>query len=88
MGKQDLLRVGFVFPGPEAMIGLVNRSIFWWLNVILLAGMHRPLQTRDIYEIDAGLAASNVSRQLKESMNASKSPFLRHQVTSKTSLTA
>lgn len=73
MGKRGLLRAGLVVPSPEAMIGLVNRSVFWWLNEILLTGTKRPLKSRDIYEIDVGLAAHTVYDQLRNKLKVSES---------------
>jgi ATP-binding cassette subfamily C (CFTR/MRP) protein 1 len=73
MGKRGLLRAGFNFRGAEAMIGLFNRSLFWWLNGILLTGHKRPLQTQDIYDIDEKLASPIVYAQLKEKLNTSES---------------
>jgi hypothetical protein len=75
MGKRSLLRAGFFVPSPEAMIGLVNRSVFWWLNDILLTGTKRPLKSGDIYEIDVRLAAHTVYDQLRNKLKASELLF-------------
>ena len=72
LGKQRLLRAGLSFPSPESMIGLVNRSVFWWLNEILLTGMKRPLKAQDIYEINAELAARTVYDQLRDKVDTSE----------------
>jgi ATP-binding cassette subfamily C (CFTR/MRP) protein 1 len=75
MGKRSLLRAGFFVPSPDAMIGLVNRSVFWWTNDILLTGTKRPLKSGDIYEIDVGLAAHTVYDQLRNKLKASELLF-------------
>lgn len=72
MGKRGLLRSGIAFPSPEAMIGLVNRSAFWWLNDILLTGMKRSIQINDMYELDDELLAHATHNRLREKLKASK----------------
>ena len=72
LGKQRLLKAGLSFPSPESIIGLVNRSVFWWLNEILLTGMKRPLKAQDIYEINAELAARTVYDQLRDKVDTSE----------------
>lgn len=51
---------------PEALSGIFNRTVFWWLNRLFLSGYRRILDLGDLFETDNELS----SRELHQRMAA------------------
>ncbi|TVY85161.1 ABC transporter [Lachnellula suecica] len=49
---------------PEAVAGIYNRSIFWWLNVLFRRGFRKTLTLNDLYKLDKHLGAEYLQQLL------------------------
>ena len=67
-------RSGFLKPqyqqlSPEATSGIINHSLFWWLNDLFQKGSHTILTLEDLYDLEPYLGAENVGGKLREAWN-------------------
>ncbi|KAL7914654.1 P-loop containing nucleoside triphosphate hydrolase protein [Trichoderma velutinum] len=51
---------------PETTSSIINRSLFWWLNDLLLRGFRTPLSTDTLYEIDDGMKSERLFYKLQD----------------------
>ncbi|RFU75576.1 abc transporter [Trichoderma arundinaceum] len=58
--KRDILLSPWNNLTPEATSSIINRSLFWWLNDLLLRGFRTPLSTDTLYEVDDGLKSEKL----------------------------
>ena len=65
-GKAKWLRAPHHNYGPEATSGLINRSLFWWLNPLIVTGFRKILTLDDLYSIDPSLDAEMLGRQMQQ----------------------
>ncbi|KJZ80040.1 hypothetical protein HIM_00754 [Hirsutella minnesotensis 3608] len=52
---------------PEATSSIISKSVFWWLNGLLLRGFRTTLQTDTLYELDRGLKSKFLLDNLLQS---------------------
>jgi len=64
--KRSFLRIPYNLYSPEALSGIFNRSVFWWLNSLFFKGYRSILQAEDLYDTDQELSSQN----LQECMNS------------------
>ena len=50
---------------PEETSGILNRSVFWWINPLLWTGFANPLQASNLYELDSTLDTKKVERKFR-----------------------
>ncbi len=43
---------------PEALGGIINRGVFWWLNSLLFNGSSKILRQEDLFPLDPELSAA------------------------------
>ena len=56
--KRDILDPRFQDAPPEAIAGIYNRSVFWWLNLLFRRGFRKNLGLDDLYPLDKHLAST------------------------------
>jgi ATP-binding cassette subfamily C (CFTR/MRP) protein 1 len=60
---------------PEALAGVLSRSIFWWLNRILLQGYRSLLKPADLPYLDRNLQSRPLQKGIRNKWNTSKLVF-------------
>lgn len=68
--------------GPEEAAGIINKSLFWWINSLLVRGYRNKESMTTYYKLDNELVAQNALPQLylqwrQEISKSSKRPFAR-----------
>lgn len=56
-GKRSLLRLPYAQYPPEALSGIISRSVFWWLNPLFVRGYQEMLSMDSLYPVDPNLSA-------------------------------
>ncbi|KAI0126126.1 putative ABC multidrug transporter [Xylariales sp. AK1849] len=54
----------------EALSGLWNRSVFWWLNVTFRKGFKAFLQVEDLSKLDQNLASDYIGKKLDQTWSS------------------
>jgi ATP-binding cassette, subfamily C (CFTR/MRP), member 1 len=62
--KQDIVDPRFRDAPPEAIAGIYNRSVFWWLNLLFRRGFRKNLALDDLYPLDKHLASTYLQNLL------------------------
>lgn len=79
--KRSVLSETWRGMGPEATSSVVHRSVFWWLNSLLLKGFKSSLTTEDLFEIDNELRSAPRLQNLLVSWNKfATSKYLKHRL--------
>ncbi|RDW58727.1 hypothetical protein BP6252_13203 [Coleophoma cylindrospora] len=68
--KRRLLKDEYAAIPPESTSGVINRSVFWWINALLVKGYHYTFSVQELYPIDEDLRFTNKSTRLYEKWNA------------------
>ena len=63
--KRKFLNPPFRDYPPEALGGIFNRSVFWWLNNLFRNGYGRILQFDDMYVVDEELSAEILQQRIR-----------------------
>lgn len=63
--KRHLLQSPYSSYSSDALGSIFNRSVFWWLNSLLLRGSSHAVQQQDLPPLDPRLASGNVGIQMK-----------------------
>ena len=63
---------------PEALVGLYDRTVLWWLNPLFIQGYKSILSMDTLYRIDSGLSSERVEAQFRASW--AKCAYIRFQV--------
>ncbi|KAJ3495551.1 hypothetical protein NLG97_g3315 [Lecanicillium saksenae] len=72
---------------PEYRSGILNRSIYWWINGLFFQGFRSDLSLDDLYNLDENLASKTLTADLKrrwigdETKRSRKSSLLMHTFT-------
>lgn len=61
----------------EALSGLWNRSVFWWLNVTFCKGFKAFLQVEDLSKLDHKLASEYLGTRLDKTWTSGTHPATR-----------
>ncbi|KAH8805144.1 ABC multidrug transporter [Xylogone sp. PMI_703] len=72
--KRRLLRPGYCDYPPEATSGIINRSLFWWLNPLFLAGFCKTLEIRDLFTLDKRLLSENLHESIQIAWSEGRFP--------------
>ncbi|TVY94269.1 ABC transporter, partial [Lachnellula willkommii] len=62
--KRGILKPGFRDAPPEAIAGIYNQSVFWWLNSLFRKGFRKNLGLDDLYPLDKHLASTYLQNLL------------------------
>lgn len=63
--KRHLLQVPYSRYSSDALGGIFNRSVFWWLNSLLLRGSSHSVQQQDLPPLDPRLTSETVGIQME-----------------------
>lgn len=63
--KRKLLSPSHDQLAPEETAGIINRSLFWWLNPLLLVGYRSILSLQDLWLVDDKLKFSPKEEELQ-----------------------
>lgn len=55
--KKNSLQAPYQAFSPESLVGIYNRSVFWWLNSLLWRGSHNVLRPEDLFPLDTELSS-------------------------------
>ncbi|XHG07806.1 hypothetical protein AWENTII_010938 [Aspergillus wentii] len=64
-GKTSYLQSPYKEYPPEATSGIVNLSFVWWLNRLFATGYRKLIGSRDLFDLDPGLASATAGERLK-----------------------
>ncbi|KAL3429940.1 P-loop containing nucleoside triphosphate hydrolase protein [Aspergillus tetrazonus] len=65
VGKRSMLQSPYRDWSPETLGGIINQSVFWWLNDLLRKGSATVLQLTDLYPLDPCLESARLQSSLK-----------------------
>ncbi|KAL5046465.1 hypothetical protein BDW71DRAFT_181773 [Aspergillus fruticulosus] len=65
VGKRSMLQSPYRDWSPETLGGIINRSVFWWLNDLLRKGSATVLHLSDLYPLDPSLESARLQSSLK-----------------------
>jgi ATP-binding cassette subfamily C (CFTR/MRP) protein 1 len=51
--KRRLVRPMYASPAPEDWTGVINRSLFWWINPLLFRGARTSLSVGDLFHLES-----------------------------------
>jgi ATP-binding cassette subfamily C (CFTR/MRP) protein 1 len=63
-GKDFILLDKYKSLAPEALSGIFNRRLFWWLNPLFLKGLSSNLGQEDMYQMDEALCSTILGQKL------------------------
>lgn len=63
--KRGYLRFPYRTYSPEATSGLINRSLFWWLNSLITTGFKKVLTLDDLSETGPGLRSEHLQERIE-----------------------
>ncbi|KAI9167867.1 ABC multidrug transporter B [Paramyrothecium foliicola] len=66
MGKRGSLKSPYSDYPPEALSGVLSRSVFWWINSLLIKGSATRLDLGHLYELDEKLTYGYVKSQVHD----------------------
>ncbi|KAH8599078.1 ABC transporter-like protein [Bisporella sp. PMI_857] len=70
-GKRQILKEPYSQYSPEALGGVLNRSLFWWLNSLLIKGSCTRLELDDLFPLDEKLTSGYVEPRIRRSWKSS-----------------
>lgn len=65
-GKREILLDRYRDLPPEATSGIINRSLFWWLNPLLKTGFFKTLLLNDLYTLDPEIQSQDLLRKVQQ----------------------
>lgn len=57
---------------PEATSGIYNKSVFWWLNPLLILGFRTTLRTDDLFTLDQTLSSADTHKRFHRQWSSTK----------------
>ena len=70
-GKRYLTVVSHELP-PESTSGIYNRTLFWWLNPLILRGFRSVLLLKDLYSTDESLVSERLDASISREWSKCK----------------
>ncbi|EEP79833.1 hypothetical protein UREG_04679 [Uncinocarpus reesii 1704] len=67
--KRGILKTEYQSYPPEATSGIINRSLFWWINPLLWFGYSNFLSIEDLYNLDKHLLSERVHQRMEIAWN-------------------
>ncbi|RMZ79569.1 hypothetical protein DV737_g3391, partial [Chaetothyriales sp. CBS 132003] len=71
MEKRRILKSPYSLYPPEAIGGVLNRSVFWWINALLLRGSSAKLGQEDLFNLDVELTTKHIEPKFRRIWAAS-----------------
>jgi ATP-binding cassette, subfamily C (CFTR/MRP), member 1 len=74
--KRNILLPPYSLFSPEALSGILNRGVFWWINALLVKGSSTRLEASDLFNLDKKLTWEHIGPKIRHSWASSskKSP--------------
>jgi ATP-binding cassette, subfamily C (CFTR/MRP), member 1 len=69
--KQSILDNPYALYPPEAIGGILNRSVFWWINSLLLRGSSTRLCLGDLFDLDVKLTSEHIEPRFQRARDTS-----------------
>ena len=57
---------------PETTGGVINATMFWWLNPLLVSGFRKELALSDLFSVDELLSSERLEIRLQHAWNECK----------------
>ncbi|KFA48354.1 hypothetical protein S40293_04500 [Stachybotrys chartarum IBT 40293] len=70
--KRPFLEAPYRDYPPEALGGILNRSVFWWLNSLLRSGSSKELSLDDLFDLDEDLTTKILHEKFRRAWTLSK----------------
>lgn len=70
--KRQILKAPYSSYPPEALGGVLNRGVFWWINSLLLKGSSSTLRVDDLFSLDGRLKSDHISPRIRHHWQSSK----------------
>lgn len=72
--KRSLLLPPWNSLNPESTSSIINRSLFWWLNQLLIRGFRATLSGRSLYDTDAALKSRRLLSKIQDARKSWAAP--------------
>lgn len=69
--KRNILEAPYDLYSPEAIGGVLNRSVFWWINSLLIKGSSARLGLEDLFDLDVKLMTDHIKPKFRHAWNSS-----------------
>lgn len=69
--KRNLLDAPYALYPPEAIGGILNRSVFWWINSLLIKGSSARLGLEDLFGLDIKLTTEHIEPRFRHAWASS-----------------
>ncbi|KAF5010391.1 hypothetical protein FDECE_3443 [Fusarium decemcellulare] len=63
--KRSILKPPYSSYSPEAISGVLNRSVFWWINALLVRGSSSRLCLKDLFDLDLELITKHIEPKFR-----------------------
>ncbi|KAJ3531278.1 hypothetical protein NM208_g8949 [Fusarium decemcellulare] len=63
--KRSILKPPYSSYSPEAISGVLNRSVFWWINALLVRGSSSRLGLKDLFDLDLELITEHIEPKFR-----------------------
>ncbi|CCD53931.1 similar to ABC transporter [Botrytis cinerea T4] len=63
--KRSFLKDPYNRYPPEALAGVINASLFWWLNILIQNGHRNLLSLGDLFDTDQALSSSSLETKMQ-----------------------
>ncbi|KAF4965252.1 hypothetical protein FSARC_6931 [Fusarium sarcochroum] len=63
--KRKILKPPYSLYSPEAISGVLNRSVFWWINALLWRGSSSRLGLNDLFDLDVELFTEHIEPKFR-----------------------
>ncbi|PYH40178.1 P-loop containing nucleoside triphosphate hydrolase protein [Aspergillus saccharolyticus JOP 1030-1] len=67
--KRRILLAPYSGLSPEETSGIYGRSLFFWLNQLMVSGYHKILQNHDLFPVDSDMSSLVLHQRLKKTWN-------------------
>ena len=68
--KRSFLKTPYTGLAPEATSGILNRSLLWWMNRLVIHGYRNIISYANLYELDQDLGAERLGQKLQTELEA------------------
>lgn len=69
--KRRILNEPYTLYPPEAIGGVLNRSVFWWINSLLIRGSSARLGLSDLFNLDVKLTTGRIDPRFRRAWDLS-----------------
>ena len=68
--KRAFLKTPYSGLAPEVTSGILNRSLLWWMNGLIIYGYNNIISYANLYELDQDLLAERLGQKLQTAWEA------------------